>query len=95
MTSNNSKPVNPKYVARLLGISEKSPAPSSTRTPSSTQTPSRATILRLNKDSLGKVLEKYSELVNIPDITTQRERITMLDYNVGKLELQCKRKRQF
>ena len=88
MTSNNTKPLNPKYVARLLGISEKSPAPSSTRTPS------RASILRLNKDSLGKVLEKYSELVNIPDITTQRERLAMLDYNVVKLELRFKRKEE-
>lgn len=38
---------------------------------------------------------KYSELVNRPDITTQEERLRMLEYIVGKLESRLNSKQKF
>ena len=49
----------------------------------------------LNEDILGKVMGKYSELVNRPDITTQEERLRMLEYIVGKLESRLNSKQKF
>jgi len=58
MTS-NQKHVNPKTVKRLLRISPRATSRTSPRTPP---------ILRLDEDSLRKVFEKYSEMVDKPKI---------------------------
>jgi hypothetical protein len=96
MATNSPKHVNPKYVARLLGIS---PTQVKARVRASAQatarTLSRTSILMLNEDILGKVMGKYSELVNRPDITTQEERLRMLEYIVGKLESRLNSKQKF
>lgn len=96
MATNSPKHVNPKDVARLLGIS---PTQVKARVRASAQatarTSSRTSILMLNEDILGKVMGKYSELVNRPDITTQEERLRMLEYIVGKLESRLNSKQKF
>ena len=76
--ASNPKPVNPKTVERLLGITYRPtprtttrPTPRATARPTpraTARTPSRATapILRLNGDILRKIAETYSEMVNKP-----------------------------
>lgn len=96
MATNSPKHVNPRDVARLLGIS---PSQVKARVRASAQatarTSSRTSILMLNEDILGKVMGKYSELVNRPDITTQEERLRLLEYIVGKLESRLNSKQKF
>ena len=72
--ASNPKPVNPKTVERLLGITYRPPPRPTPRattrpTPRATARPTpRATapILRLNGDILRKIAETYSEMVNKP-----------------------------
>jgi hypothetical protein len=78
--------VNPKTLARLLHITELSPVKS--RTTARTTPP----ILRLDEDSLNKILEKYIEIVDKPDITAQKEKLQELDKRVGKLYSQVRKR---
>lgn len=86
MAPSNRKPVNPKTLARLLHITELSPVKA--RTTARTTPP----ILRLDEDSLHKILEKYIEIVDKPDITAQKEKLQELDKRVGKLYSQVRKK---
>jgi hypothetical protein len=83
MATNSPKHVNPRDVARLLGLSPsqvKARVRESASAQATARTSSRTNILMLNDDILGKVMGKYSELVNRPDITTQEERLMMLEH---------------
>jgi hypothetical protein len=98
MTTNSPKHVNPRDVARLLGLSPsqvKARVRESASAQATARTSSRTNILMLNDDILGKVMGKYSELVNRPDITTQEERLRMLEHIVGKLESRLNSKQKF
>ena len=86
MAPSNRNPVNPKTLARLLHITELSPVKS--RTTARTTPP----ILRLDEDSLNKILEKYIEIVDKPDITAQKEKLQELDKRVGKLYSQVRKR---
>lgn len=98
MATNSPKHVNPRDVARLLGLSPsqvKARVRESASAQATARTSSRTNILMLNDDILGKVMGKYSELVNRPDITTQEERLMMLEHIVGKLESRLNSKQDF
>jgi flagellar motility protein MotE (MotC chaperone) len=98
MATNSPKHVNPRDVARLLGLSPsqvKARVRESASAQATARTSSRTNILMLNDDILGKVMGKYSELVNRPDITTQEERLMMLEHIVGKLESRLNSKQKF
>jgi hypothetical protein len=89
MTTNSPKHVNPRDVARLLGIS---PSQVKAIASASASATARTSIRMLNDDILGKVMGEYMELVKI---TTHEERLRMLEYIVGKLESKLNSKQDF
>jgi hypothetical protein len=89
MATNSPKHVNPRDVARLLGIS---PSQVKAIASASASATARTSIRMLNDDILGKVMGEYMELVKI---TTHEERLIMLEYIVGKLESKLNSKQDF